>query len=249
MQGLILAAGRGSRLGDITKHHPKGLTLLADKPLIEWQISAMNKAGIKQINACTGYLFEQISPYVSGTFYNEHWHSSNMVRSLMMAFSALSAETTMISYSDIIYSENCVKRLAETKGDIVIAYDPNWLTQWQLRFDNPLEDAESFMLNDHGKLTEIGRSNPVLEDVMGQYMGLIKLTPAGCEKIKSYLSSQSDEQVNQLDMTTLLNNLINNGVCIDVCAIDESWFEIDNEKDLAICEKTLQDFNWITNES
>ena len=38
MIGIILAAGRGSRLGKYTKNKPKGLVKVHNKPLIEWQI-------------------------------------------------------------------------------------------------------------------------------------------------------------------------------------------------------------------
>ena len=31
-----------------------------------------------------------------------------------------------------------------TSGDIVITYDPNWLSLWEMRFEDPLIDAENF---------------------------------------------------------------------------------------------------------
>ena len=46
MKGIILAAGRGSRMGVLTDERPKCLTVLAGRTLLEWQIEAMRKAGI-----------------------------------------------------------------------------------------------------------------------------------------------------------------------------------------------------------
>lgn len=247
MQALILAAGRGSRLGNMTKNHPKGLTLLANHPLIEWQISALEGAGISLISAATGYLAEQIKPYVKYTFHNDIWQESNMVRSLFMAADYLMGKNSIISYSDIIYSRNIVKQLAATEGDIVIAYDPNWLKQWQLRFESPLDDAESFILNDENQLIEIGLKTDHVENIMGQYLGLLKFSPRGWRVIHSYLKQLPSDQVNALDMTALLNQLLKINVQISVCAISDSWFEIDNTNDLALCEKELKHFNWQNN--
>ena len=41
MQALILAAGRGSRLGALTKNKPKCLYEFAGKTLLQWQIDAL----------------------------------------------------------------------------------------------------------------------------------------------------------------------------------------------------------------
>lgn len=47
--GIILAAGQGSRMGDLTTHTPKPLLTVNGKALIEYRIEAMKKAGIENI--------------------------------------------------------------------------------------------------------------------------------------------------------------------------------------------------------
>ena len=42
MRAIILAAGRGSRMGDLTEEYPKCLTQFAGRTLLEWQLSAMS---------------------------------------------------------------------------------------------------------------------------------------------------------------------------------------------------------------
>ena len=60
VQGVILAAGRGSRLRPLTDRKPKCLLKLAEKPLLEHQIEAFVSAGISDIIVVSGYRHEQI---------------------------------------------------------------------------------------------------------------------------------------------------------------------------------------------
>ena len=133
MKGIILAAGRGSRMGALTDNLPKCRTILHGKELIQWQLEAMEGASVKEISIVRGYLaetFEFDVPY----FENERWSQANMVTSLVAAKDWLEKYTCITSYSDIVYSSEAVTKLMKFTGDIVIAYDPNWLNYP----DNPL---------------------------------------------------------------------------------------------------------------
>ena len=55
MKTIILAAGRGSRMGNLTDEKPKCLLEVFGKPLIEHQIEALTKGGIEDIAIVTGY--------------------------------------------------------------------------------------------------------------------------------------------------------------------------------------------------
>ena len=54
MRGIILAAGRGSRMKEATRSKPKALVCVRRKPLIEYQIEALRSAGISEIAIVTG---------------------------------------------------------------------------------------------------------------------------------------------------------------------------------------------------
>ena len=54
IKGLILAAGRGSRMDHLTSEYPKCFTELAGKRLIDWQLESFEKAAIKEIAIVTG---------------------------------------------------------------------------------------------------------------------------------------------------------------------------------------------------
>ena len=108
-RGIILAAGRGSRMGKETEDKPKCLTILNGKPLLEWQLSALQNAGIERIEIVSGYKGNLIQKYKLLTYSNPNWSKTNMVTSLFCVppFKG----DSIISYSDIAYSHKHVEAL------------------------------------------------------------------------------------------------------------------------------------------
>lgn len=238
MRAIILAAGRGKRMGDLTKNHPKALLKLHNKPLIEWQMNAIQLSGITKIAIVNGYKSE-VFTYPVTYFHNARWHETNMLTTMMCASDWLEKDTCVISYSDIVYHPEAIQKLINVPGDIGITYDPNWLDLWRMRFDDPLSDAEIFKY-DHHHLIDIGGRTNDLADIQGQYMGLLKITSAGWQMIKSILKQSANEIIDRMDMTMLLKLMLNKHFQITVSAIDSPWCEIDAESDYALCQDIFE---------
>ena len=60
MKAMILAAGKGERMRPLTLHTPKPLLPVAGKPLIQWHIEALRRAGIDQLVINHAWLGEQL---------------------------------------------------------------------------------------------------------------------------------------------------------------------------------------------
>lgn len=60
MKAMILAAGKGERMRPLTLHTPKPLLPVAGKPLIQWHIEALARAGFKQLVINHAWLGEQV---------------------------------------------------------------------------------------------------------------------------------------------------------------------------------------------
>jgi len=56
LQGVILAAGKGTRIQPFSDHWPKPLLPILDRPLLVWQIEAMRELGIDEIVIVIGHL-------------------------------------------------------------------------------------------------------------------------------------------------------------------------------------------------
>ena len=245
MRAIILAAGRGSRMGSITEDSPKCLTQIAGQSLLRWQIRALRQEGINQIAIVRGYMANKISDPDCVIFENPNWSTSNMVKSLTYAATWLAESNCIISYSDIVYHPKIVRELINTTSNLAITYDQEWLPLWSSRFDDPLQDAETFKLTPDGKLKSIGNKAKSITDIEGQYMGLLKLSPIGWEQILLVLNSLPPCQADTLEMTSLLQLLVESGIKIEAVPISGRWCEIDNQSDLKVYETRLNSEKWL----
>ena len=84
MKGIILAAGRGSRLKSLTNDQPKCRVKLHGKELIKWQIDSLSDAGINSLAIVRGYMAQSFK-FKMKYFENSRWNKTNMVVSLMTA--------------------------------------------------------------------------------------------------------------------------------------------------------------------
>jgi L-glutamine-phosphate cytidylyltransferase len=234
-RAVILAAGRGSRMGTATAHNHKCLTSIMGKPLLEWQIEAFHKAGINNITIVRGYKANLIKGDFK-TIDNQRWDQTNMASSL---FCVPEFEgRTIIAYSDIVYKSQYVTLLAKSKADICVLADLAWQDLWEKRFDNPLIDAETFRAKD-GQLLEIGRKTNNINEIQAQYLGLLATSCTGWHRMLQKFLSLSTTEQDKKDMTGLLSDLTKDNNSISVIYINGGWCEIDTINDLLVYEQEL----------
>jgi len=233
MRAIILAAGRGSRMRHLTDHGPKCLIKFKGKKLIDWQLDALANAGISDIGIVTGYKRQSLSDLGLVEFYNARWATTNMVSSLACANAWLFEGPCIVSYSDIFYATAAVTSLMKKKTPLAITYDPNWLTIWSRRFENPLLDAETFSLHRDGTVSEIGKTPTTTEKIQGQYMGLIRFEPKGWSELARICKGLPLNEFDKMHMTWILQKIIEAGnVPIHAVPYNGEWGEVDSEGDL-----------------
>jgi L-glutamine-phosphate cytidylyltransferase len=236
MRAVILAAGRGSRMGSFGDGRPKCLVELARKPLIARQIAALRGGGGTALAIVRGYRADMIRLPNITYFDNPRWAETNMVMSLATAAAWARSEPIIVSYGDIFYRRELVRDLAVAKGDLVVAYDRAWRKLWSRRFADPLADAETFRADKSGKLVEIGGKTLKIEEISGQYMGLLKFTPKAWQIVEAVLVQLNPATRDRLDMTGLLRILVDRGFPIYTLGTEGHWGEVDSPGDLAVYE-------------
>lgn len=238
---VILAAGRGSRLGETTAEKPKCLVELCGISLLQWQVAALRWAGIESIALVTGYRREVLQPWCSSLrlheFHNPDWATTTMVSTLAAAAEWLEKGPCLVSYSDIVYHPRIVTALMQAQSDLAVTLDRQWHSLWSLRFADPLEDAEVCRLSEDGKLARIGGRAASLAEIEAQYMGLLRFTPAGWAAFAREAQSVAP---GKLDMTGLLGSLIGKGLPVQGVPVEAGWCEVDNAVDLASYQAALE---------
>ena len=255
MKAIILAAGQGKRLYPLTKDKPKCLVELFGKSIIEWQIEKFKNCNIKDISIVQGYLGNMIDfPNIS-KYENKNYDTTNMVETLFCAKEELS-ENVIISYGDIIFEERVLEKLIECKDDFAVVVDKNWEEYWNMRFQNPLEDAESLKIDNRGFITNIGQKVSNSNEIEGQYIGLMKIKKDVVKNLKEFYEIKKQESkigVNPLNekisfeqsfMTDLIQGLIDSDNKIKAVPISGGWLELDTIDDYELYKK-MQNENTI----
>jgi len=234
---VILAAGEGTRLRPYTLDRPKCMVEIDGVSLIDRQLEVLKSEGIDDIVIIGGYKSEMLKRGDIKLKVNDRYFETNMVWTLFSAEEELEGDI-IVSYGDIVYSKNILKALIKSKADIAVTIDMKWEGYWRERNENPLDDAETLKLRKDGTISEIGQKPSSLEEIEGQYMGLMKFSSEGVRQIKSAFHSALEsgkllgKEVENSYMTDLLQSIVNIGGKVASVQIDEDWVEVDTVEDL-----------------
>ncbi|SES84993.1 Choline kinase [Natronincola peptidivorans] len=255
MKTIILAAGEGRRLRPFTENKPKCMVLFQEKPIIDYIINTTDDNDLRDISIISGYKEDVLRKYIKekhedkkiSLHHNSHYKNTNMVYTLFCAEDLLDGTSdVIISYADIIYNKEILNQLMKAEDNIAIVVDKDWEKLWQLRMDNPLDDAETMKFDDQGSVSELGKKPKSYEEIEGQYIGLIKISKNVIKEVKKFYYSLDRKKIydgkdfNNMYMTTFLQLLIDTGFKVRPVMINGGWLEIDSVEDL----DKLQDYKW-----
>lgn len=241
MKLIVVAAGQGTRLRPLTDTIPKCMVPFRGKPIINHILDTARSCGIDEIGVVHGYRGDVLKQHLKDQnvqfFENPHFATTNMVASLFCARKFLKGPA-VISYGDIVYGPSILNALCQSPAPLAVAVDQLWHQLWQLRMEDPLQDAETLKLNASGHILELGKKPGSLADIQGQYMGLIKCeSDALATMIEFY--DQLDRQApydgknfDNMYMTTFLQHIIDELQPVKAVLVKGNWVEIDSLEDL-----------------
>ena len=251
LKAIILAAGQGNRLKPLTDEKPKCMVELFGKSLIEHQINAYKSCNISDISVVTGFRNDSITISNVRYFRNERYQITNMIESLFCAEKILNGDV-IVSYGDIIFEKNVLKLLIQSDNDISVIIDKNWKDYWSIRSKNPLADLESLKLDTNENILSIGQKVNKLEEIQGQYIGLMKFSEKGVNILKDFYhkcKKISEKKANPLNanlpfeksfMTDLLQGLINSNYKLHSVPVNGGWLELDTIEDFETYQRMLK---------
>jgi choline kinase len=240
MKLIILAAGQGTRLRPLTLEKPKCMVQYQSKPIINYILETAKICNIDNISIICGYkkdiLKSHLSDYKIDFFDNDNFDSTNMVSTLFCAEEFMD-DDIIISYSDIIYKKEVLKKLIISEGNFNVVIDKNWKELWKLRMDNPLNDAETLKI-ENNKIIEIGKKPKNFSEIQGQYIGLIKISKKFVSDFVKFYKSldrsliYDGKDFHNIYMTSLIQLMINKLIHVSPVYISGQWIEIDSLEDL-----------------
>lgn len=249
MKAIILAAGQGKRLRPLTQDRPKVMVDVEGQTILDRQIERFRRFGINDITVVTGYCPDSVSSHYSfSRVLNDKYDSTNMAFSLFCAEQQLEGDF-IISYGDILYSDDVLQSLLSASHDLSVVVDMEWESYYAERFGDPYIDAESLLFSDQHQLMSIGKGSPSQDEVMAQYIGLIKVAGKGAHQLlKTYVRvKQSDFPIGwgrpfiTAYMTDYIQEMINEGIPIYAVPIRRGWYEIDSLTDYELVQRHIRE--------
>jgi choline kinase len=251
-RAIVIAAGRGKRLGPHTEEIPKCMVQVGTKPILGWVWDAFHQAGIEELVIIRGYrgdvleeLATGLSPAPRLVFVdNPEWQTNNILLSLACARKFLD-QPCLLTYSDIIFTPSVARAAVDSPADIGLVIDREFRVIYEGRTEHPLEEGEVSDLMPDGSVARTGKRSLPPAEAIGEYIGLTKLSERGVATVARTMDrlqqtfAGNDQQPFQRAttyrnayLTDLWQHLIDAGVRIDPILIDGKWREIDTGQDL-----------------
>lgn len=126
MKAVIIAAGKGKRMGPLTENRPKAMLPVANKPIIYHIIANLNQAGIRDFIIVTGYCKEKITEYFENNFLNvniefiEQREQKGTANAIAVVRGYID-ERFLVINGDVIANSKDIKKLISAQGEVVIA--------------------------------------------------------------------------------------------------------------------------------
>ena len=192
-KAVIAAAGRGTRMKDLSKDKPKHLIEVLGKPFLYYVLNNLKTAGIEEIILVVGYIRPAMEKFVTDyknefnitivdqfqMFGEEKYGTSVPIEAVE---NIIKNENFLAIYGDNLYSPRDIKRFEETD-------DYNYIGV--LKHDNPekygvaLTDAENFLV----KIIE--KPKEFVSNLINT--GIYKFTPEIFKEVKKVQKSPRGE--------------------------------------------------------
>lgn len=228
LKAIIVAAGFEKRLLPLNEEVPKAMLEIKGKTILERQIELLNKFGISDIAVVKGYKKEKIN-YPGIRYYeNDMYKEGHILSSLFCAGQELDGAFIFL-YGDIIFEENVLGKLLQSKADISLVIDRNWKEHYLDRSEHSTKEAELVVLDKDGAhINKVGKGLDAA-NCDGEFIGLAMFSAKGTAILKDeYGRFKMAAKASFID---IIDWLIDKGHKISPINIYNDWLEIDTFED------------------
>lgn len=238
MQAVILAAGMGRRLGELTKGQAKCMVKVNGTSLIERMLRILDSKGLSRIVIVVGYEGAKLRRAVGGLgistpvcyVENPAFDRTNNIYSLALAAEYLQEEDTLLLESDLIFEDAVVSSLLADKRETLALVDKyeNWMdgTCLVLGKEDNIVDFISGKLLDYSELGSYYKTVNIYK-FSKQFSRQFYLP-----FLKAYTAVMGENEYYEsvIKFSLLLDKSVIKAKRLD----GEKWYEIDDKQDLDI---------------
>ena len=224
MKAIILAAGMGNRIKELTGGQPKGFLEINGKSIIQHQVDVLKTAGITKIAMVTGYkkaLFQHFKKQGIELFYNPFYRGTNVMGSYWFAIEFLN-ESFVFLHGDTYFEPEILDLLIKPPGN-------NLAVEFK---DCGKEEMKVKVIA--GEIIEI---NKEMNESQGEFIGIAKFD--NFMEINSKVEELIDEHYGAF-FERVITELL--GCHIKFKAIDignRIWEEVDFQEDYENLKKRI----------
>ena len=243
MQAIILAAGMGKRLKELTSNATKCMVEVNGEMMIHKTLMHLEKLNLNKIVLVVGYEGQQLMDYVNSLglktpveyVVNDVYDKTNNIYSLYLAKEYLLQDDTLLLESDLVYEEAVIRKLVDTPYPSLVLVDKfeSWMDGTCITVDED-DNITSFVSKREFDFTKT--------DEYYKTVNLYKFSKNFSEKyyvpfLEAYCNAMGlNEYYEQvLKVITFLGDLEIKAVKLN----GEKWYEIDDMQDLDIAESLL----------
>lgn len=228
-----MAAGLGTRFGELTELKPKGFIPFKGIPMVERSIQTLIGCGIKRIVIGTGYhkeYYEALTEKYPGIecVFSPRFAETNSMFTLWNCRKAIGDESFILLESDLVFEKRAITCLLECQYDSAMLITP--VTKFQ--------DQYYVQMNENCELINCSVNKNEIR-ASGELVGI--------HKIENYfykiLCSEYEKIVDQKPKMGYEFQLLDVSLRITPMNVlkleDLQWYEIDDEQDLKYAEDNL----------
>ncbi|NLJ74483.1 MAG: nucleotidyltransferase family protein [Firmicutes bacterium] len=238
MIGVILAAGRGTRLKEIGKLMPKALLQVGNKTCLEHIILGMKGAGITKFGVVIGHLGEMIeerfgdgkSLGVEITYLRQDLSQYGTGRAVQLSEELADGGPLMVSYGDIIVDPVNYRAMLElSENGTRTVNSVNWV-------DDPTHGAAVYLRED-GTIKRIIEKPPAGQSTTNwNNAGIYVYQPI----LFDYLRKIEESQRGEYELTEALRQMVEDGIPVRSHKITGYWRDIGRPEDLEAINALLK---------
>jgi phosphoenolpyruvate phosphomutase len=233
---IILAASRGTEMGEVTAGIPKTMVAIGGAPLLHKLVAQFRAAGLRRIVVIRGYEAEKVHAPEVEFVDNDEFEGTGELLSLSKAMPHLEGDV-VLSFGDILFRRHILNNLLAEGHDIVIAVDAAWeRRQGAAGYIDYITATRPYSLRYDEEDAFLTAAGPRLKpgNIHGEWIGLMKMNSRGSAQVKAALEELATRaDFRKLRFDDLFKQLLERQQRVHVLYITGHWLDVDDLDDLA----------------